>query len=294
MALAKSLIADGRAALIINADASQVYADIPILSAAPSAEDRAAVPHALVGHVDAADNVNAARWAGEARDAVMTSFERGVVPIIVGGTGLYIRTLIDGIAPVPAIDPAIRSAVRAMDPVDAHAQLTPVDPLAAAKLPPTDRTRVQRALEVVLSSGRPLAAWQAEMVGGIKDAVTLVPLVLLPPREWLRERCERRFDVMMAMGALDEVQALRARCLSADLPAMRAIGVPELMAHLDGELERPDAVARAQIATRQYAKRQYTWLRGQTPSDWRREERALNDSIGNDIVTKLRQSLLTD
>lgn len=294
MALAKSLIASGRKALIINADASQVYADIPILSAAPSAADRAEVPHALVGHVDGGVNVNAAMWAAEARDAVMTSCERDVVPIIVGGTGLYIRTLIEGIAPVPDIDPAVRAMVRALPPAEAHARLAPLDPAAAVKLPPTDRTRVQRALEVVLSSGRTLGEWQRETEGGIGSAITLVPLVLLPPREWLKERCDRRFDVMMAQGALAEVAALRARALTPDLPVMRAIGVPELARHLAGDLSLDAAVDLARIATRQYAKRQYTWLRGQLPADWPREERALNDSNINEIVTILRQMLLTD
>lgn len=294
MALAKSLIAAGREALIINADASQVYADIPILSAAPSAADRAEVPHALVGHVDASVNVNAAMWAAEARDAVMTSCANGAIPIIAGGTGLYIKTLIEGIAPVPDIDPDVRAMVRALPPAEAHDRLAPLDPAAAAKLPPSDKTRVQRALEVVLSSGRTLSEWQRETAGGIGSEVSLVPLVLLPPRDWLKERCDRRFDVMMAQGALAEVAALRARALSGDLPAMRAIGVPELARHLDGELTLDAAVDLARIATRQYAKRQYTWLRGQLPTDWASEARALNDSIINEIVTKLRQRLLTD
>ena len=294
LALAKSLMAAGREALIINADASQVYADIPILSAAPSAEERAAVPHALVGHVDGSVNVNAAMWAAEARDAVMTSCAKGVIPIIAGGTGLYIRTLIDGIAPVPDIDPDVRAAVRALPPAEAHARLVPLDPVAAAKLPPTDRTRVQRALEVVLSSGRTLGDWQRETAGGIGQEVSLEPVVLLPPRDWLKARCDRRLDVMMAAGALAEVRTLLARGLDPGLPVMRAIGVPELAAHLAGATDLDEAVALAKIATRQYAKRQYTWLRGQLPPDWQREERPLNDVHVDEIVIKLRQRLLTD
>mgnify|MGYP002079117072 CR=1 FL=1 len=294
MALAKSLIAADRQALIVNADASQVYADIPILSAAPSAAERAEVPHALVGHVDAGVNVNAAMWAAQARDAIMTALAEGVVPILVGGTGMYIKTLIDGIAPVPAIDPDVRAMVRALPPAEAHVRLVPLDPAAAAKLPPGDRTRVQRALEVVLSSGRTLGEWQRETTGGLREAVTLVPMLLLPPRDWLKARCDRRLDVMMAAGALAEVRALLARGLNPDLPAMRAIGVPELAAHLSGEWSLDQAVERAKIATRQYAKRQYTWLRGQLPEDWPREERALNDENINEIAIKLRQRLLTD
>lgn len=294
LALAKSLMAAGREALIINADASQVYTDIPILSAAPSVEERAAVPHALVGHVDGSVNVNAAMWAAEARDAVMTSCAKGVIPIIAGGTGLYIRTLIDGIAPVPDIDPDVRAAVRALPPAEAHARLVPLDPVASAKLPPTDRTRVQRALEVVLSSGRTLGDWQRETAGGIGQELSLEPVVLLPPRDWLKARCDRRLDVMMAAGALAEVRTLLARGLDPGLPVMRAIGVPELAAHLAGATDLDEAVALAKIATRQYAKRQYTWLRGQLPLDWHREERPLNDSHVDEIVIKLRQRLLTD
>jgi tRNA dimethylallyltransferase len=224
----------------------------------------------------------------------MTSCARGVVPIIAGGTGLYIKTLIEGMAPVPEIDPDIRAMVRALPPAEAHARLAPLDPAAAAKLPASDRTRVQRALEVVLSSGRTLGEWQRETRGGIGGEVSLVAMMLLPPRDWLKARCDRRFDVMMAQGALAEVAALRARGLSADLPAMRAIGVPELAHHLAGELTLDAAVDLARIATRQYAKRQYTWLRGQMPGEWPREERALNDSIVNEIVIKLLQRLLTD
>ena len=294
IALAKSLMAAGREALIVNADASQVYADIPILSAAPTAAERAAVRHALVGHVDGSVNVNAAMWAAEARDAVMTSCAEGVVPIIAGGTGLYIRTLIDGIAPVPDIDPNVRAEVRALPPAEAHARLAPLDPVAAAKLPPTDRTRVQRALEVVLSSGRTLGDWQREMVGGIGGEVSLEPAVLLPPRDWLKARCDQRLDVMMAAGALAEVGRLIARGLDPALPVMRAIGVPELATHLAGEMDLDAAVTQAKIATRQYAKRQYTWLRGQLPQNWQRDGRPLNDSLVDEIVIKLRQRLLTD
>lgn len=252
------------------------------------------MPHALVGHVDGSVNVNAAMWAAEARDAVMTSCANGVIPIIAGGTGLYIRTLMDGIAPVPEIDPDVRAAVRALPPAEAHERLAPLDPAAAAKLPPTDRTRVQRALEVVLSSGRTLGDWQRETAGGIGGEVSLEPVVLLPPRDWLKARCDRRFDVMMAAGALAEVWTLLARGLDPGLPVMRAIGVPELTAHLAGGMDLDAAVTQAKIATRQYAKRQYTWLRGQLPQDWQRDNRPLNDSLVDQIVIKLRKMLLTD
>jgi len=197
MALAKSLIAADRQALIVNADASQVYADIPILSAAPDAADRARAPHMLFGHVDGAEPCDAARWAGDARAAIASAHAAGAIPILVGGTGLYLRTLIDGIAPVPEIAPEVRAAVRAMPLDDARATLAALDPTAAARLAPADSTRIRRALEVVQSTGYPLAHWQARRAGGIGGAITLSATVLLPDREALRERCDARLLLMV-------------------------------------------------------------------------------------------------
>jgi tRNA dimethylallyltransferase len=190
------------------------------------------------------------------------------VPILVGGTGLYIRTLLDGIAPVPAIEPEVREAVRALPVAQAHAALTLEDPERAALLNPADTTRVARALEVVRSTGHPLAYWQAHKEGGIGDTVTLHPLILLPNRDWLYERCDRRFRLMIEGGAIAEVEALLARHLPADMPVMRAIGVAEIAAYLSGDLTLEDAILRGAQATRNYAKRQYTWLRHQPPGDW--------------------------
>ncbi len=196
--------------------------------------------------------------------------ESGRLPILAGGTGLYIRSLLDGIAPVPEIDPAIRAAVRSYSVVHNYASLEREDPAAAARLRPSDSIRVARALEVVRSTGRPLADWQKERVGGIADEVDLVPLVLLPPREWLHRRCDERFQAMMSDEGIEEVRALLERKLNPMLPAMRAIGVREIAAYLRGELSRAEALAAGRIATRQYAKRQYTWFSRQPPSDWPR------------------------
>ena len=165
--------------VVVNADASQVYRDLRILSARPSPADEARVPHRLFGHVDGADSCSAARWAAEARAVIGEVHAAGQVPVLVGGTGLYLRTLLDGIAPVPAIDPAIREAVRALPVAQAHAALAVEDPAAAARLAPADTTRVARALEVVRSTGRPLAAWQAQREGGIGGAVDLRALAHL-------------------------------------------------------------------------------------------------------------------
>ena len=201
----------------------------------------------------------------------------GRLPILVGGTGLYLRTLLDGIAPVPPIDPAIRAAVRAASVADNHAALALLDPAAAAALNPGDTTRVARALEVVQSSGRTLASWQQRSEGGIADEITLRPLVLLPPRDWLLERCDRRFAAMLDHGAVAEVAALLARNLNSQLPVMRAIGVPELAAMIRGDLTRDQAIAAGQLATRRYAKRQYTWFSNQPPPDWPRFTEPLDE-----------------
>jgi tRNA dimethylallyltransferase len=279
--------------VVINADASQVYADLAILSARPTAEEMQGIPHRLFGDIDAAQACNAARWADDARAVIADAHAADAVPILVGGTGLYLRTLLYGIAPVPEIDPTIREAVRAMEVVDAHAALARLDPAAAARLNPADRTRVARALEVVQSSGRVLADWQAAHEGGIADDIALIPFILLPPREWLRERCDRRLVGMFGHGAIEEVEALLARRLDPDLPAMRAIGVPQISRHLAGEITRNEALTLTQAATRQYAKRQFTWFRHQPPADWPRHDESLSVENINKIAIILRDRLLT-
>ncbi|MFM5949073.1 MAG: tRNA (adenosine(37)-N6)-dimethylallyltransferase MiaA [Novosphingobium sp.] len=262
----------GRETVVINADSAQVYADLAVLSARPSAREMQGIEHRLFGEWDGAEACSAADWAAKAREVIAEVHARSAVPILVGGTGLYLRTLLDGIAPVPPIDPAVRDAVRAMPVAETYAALQGEDPARAAALSPADTTRVARALEVVRSTGRSLAEWQADLVGGIGTAVTLHPAVLLPPRAWLYERCDRRFAMMLDHGALIEVEALLARQLDPALPVMRAIGVPELRALLAGEINRDDAVLRGAQATRNYAKRQFTWFRNQPPPEWQRIE----------------------
>jgi tRNA dimethylallyltransferase len=270
--LALRLIAAGRQAVVINADSAQVYADLAVLSARPSAAEMRGVPHRLFGTWDGAEACSAADWASHARAEVAAAHSAGAVPILVGGTGLYLRTLIEGIAPVPPIDPAIRAAVRALPAAKAHAALSCEDPAAAARLHPADSTRLARALEVVRATGRPLADWQRDRAGGIGHAVRLHGLVLLPPRPLLYARCDARFAAMVERGAGDEVRALLARQLDPDLPVMRAIGVPELAAQLAGTASPAEALAAGQQATRRYAKRQYTWFRHQSPGDWQQRE----------------------
>lgn len=286
-------LADRTPSTIINMDASQVYADLPILSAQPSAIEQASAPHRLFGYVDGATSCSAAHWAADARKAIAESRAMTCLPILVGGTGLYLRTLLDGIAPVPDIEPKIRAAVRELPVAEAHAALRIEDPAAAMRLAAADTARVARALEVVRATGQTLAEWQAARVGGIGTEVYIVPLILLPPRDWLVARCDERFDAMMAHGAVDEVAAILARGLDPALPVMRAIGVREIAAMLAGSLSKPDAISAAQIATRQYAKRQYTWFRNQCPITWLRIEETLNHHLIHNLAIKLHKQALT-
>jgi len=265
-------------ATVINADSAQVYADLAVLSARPDAEEMRGVPHVLFGAWDGARACSAADWARRAREEVANAHEEGRLPILVGGTGLYLRTLIDGIAPIPAIDPVIREAVRALPVAEAHEALTQEDPASAQRLNPADTTRVARALEVVRSTGQPLSHWHSRLEGGIGGEIDLTAAVLVPDRDWLYERCDRRFALMLDRGAVEEVQALLERGLDPDLPVMRAIGVAEIAGMLAGDYDRDEAAARAAQATRRYAKRQYTWFRNQPSPEWMRFETESNDS----------------
>lgn len=229
------------------------------------------VPHDLFGTWDGAQPCSAVDWANAAKARIAAAHATGAVPILVGGTGLYVQTLLEGIAPMPAIDPAIREAVRALDTADAYAALQAEDAPRAAMLNPADSQRIARALEVVRSTGRTLADWHEHRTGGIGADIRLAPLILLPDRERLYGRCDARFEAMLGQGAAEEVAALLARNLAPDLPVMRAIGVPEIAAWLRDEITREEAVALGQQATRNYAKRQYTWLRNQYPEEWPRK-----------------------
>ena len=276
------LLAEATGGAVINADSAQVYRDLPILSAAPSDQDRERAEHLLYGTLDGVQPCSAADWAELAKGEIARLHGEDRLPILVGGTGLYLRTLLNGIAPVPAIDPEIRAEVRAAGVAENLAALAPLDPVAAATLNPGDTTRIARALEVVWSTGKTLGEWQEQREGGIGKDIELQALVLLPPRPWLYERCDRRFAQMVQQGALAEVEALIARNLAPDLPVMRAIGVAELGAHLGDELTLEQAIAAGQQATRNYAKRQYTWFSNQPPPDWPR----FRDPLEGDAVDR--------
>jgi tRNA dimethylallyltransferase len=255
---------------IINADSMQVYRDLRIITARPTPEEEARTPHRLYGHVDAAENYSVGRWCIDVAEVLAADPNPA---IIVGGTGLYFSTLTSGLAAVPPIPAEIRREVRARlssEGVGAlHAELAARDPAAAAQLQPGDRARVTRALEVVLATGRSLLDWYRQNKPASVDLGRAAKIFLMPDREELLRRIDARFDAMMAAGALDEVRALAARNLDANLPAMKAHGVPWLIRHLSGEISLADAREGAKRDTRQYTNRQATWFRNQLPDfEW--------------------------
>lgn len=252
---------------VVNADSMQVYADLRTLTARPTPEEEAIVPHRLYGHVDGAINYSAMRYAEDVAGVLAELHRIGSLPVLVGGTGLYFKALTEGFSAIPPVPEAVRSAFRAR--VDGretsllHAELARLDPVMAERLKPTDRMRIMRALEVHLATGRSIASFQGERHPGPLDGVPMLKLFINPEREQVRQRIDRRFEQMIAQGALDEVAALRARRLDPLLPVMRAHGVPGLIAHLDGTIGLDEAIARGQADTRAYAKRQVTWFRHQ-------------------------------
>ena len=257
---------------IVNADALQLYRDLSILSARPTEKDEARVSHHLFGVADAADGWSVGRWLQAAAEVLQEIARRGRPAVIVGGTGLYFKALTQGLAEMPAVPPEARAAAREtfdrLGEAAFRAELRAKDPEAEARIAPGDRQRLTRAFEVHAATGRPLSAWQAATT----PAVALGDwraVVLEPPREALYVRCDARFEAMARAGALEEARALMARRLSPELPAMKAVGVRELAAHLAGEISLAEAIALGQQQTRRYAKRQLTWFRNQTP-DWPR------------------------
>lgn len=271
--------------MIVNADSAQIYNDLRVLSAAPTDEELSQSEHRLYSLRDGALPCSAAEWSELARREIADIHSSDRTPILVGGTGLYLRTLIEGIAPVPAIDPEVRMRVRDTMLEENRRKLEKLDPGAAERLKPADAARINRALEVILSTGRTLKEWQKEREGGIAEAVELRPIILLPPRKWLYARCNERFSHMIDQGAVSEVEALLARKLNPNLPVMRAIGVKELSSYLLRETSLDEAVAAGQQSTRRYAKRQYTWFAHQPPPEWPRFQEALDlDSIGEALA----------
>ena len=256
---------------IINADSMQVYRDLRIITARPSRDEEARAPHRLYGHVDAAENYSVGRWCRDVGEALKEIAAQDRLPIRVGGTGLYFKALTAGLAAVPPIPADIRDRVRGRLQSEGvaplYAELMERDSVVAHRLMPNDRSRITRALEVVLATGRSLADWHREGLPPPIDGARAIKVFITCERKELVARIERRFAGMMEAGALDEVRALAARQLDPMLPAMKAHGVPWLIRHFNGEIALDEAVSGAIMDTRRYAKRQVTWHRNQMP-DW--------------------------
>lgn len=251
---------------IINGDSMQVYEELRLLTARPGPEDEQRVPHHLYGFMSVAERCSVALWADAARRVVTDCLARDSVPIIVGGTGLYLATFMRGLSPIPDVPASVRDDVLArvegLTAQDLHDRARAVDPDLARRIPVGDTQRLIRLLEVLEATGEPLSAWQQQPRQNAWPGPVLF-FVLRPDRAALYQACNDRFDTMMAAGAVDEVAALAERNLPSDLPALRALGVPPLLAHLRGEMALDDAVRTAKTATRRYAKRQLTWFRHQ-------------------------------
>jgi tRNA dimethylallyltransferase len=263
-------LAQGLDGVVINADSMQVYRDLRVITARPAPAEEAEAPHRLYGHVDAAVNFSVGRYVADATQ-VLQEIKGRKLPIFVGGTGLYFKALAEGLSDMPPVPEEIREQVRrdseGLETPELHRLLSERDPETARTLRPSDRLRVQRALEIFAATGQPLVSFHGARQPGPFAAIPVIKLFLAPDRNELRRRIDARFLAMMDQGALDEVRALGERNLDPMLPAMRAHGVPGLLAHLRGEIPLDEAIAKGQGDTRRYAKRQFTWFRHQLP-DW--------------------------
>ena len=265
---------------IINADSMQVYRDLRLITARPSVEEERRMPHALYGHVDAAENYSVGAWRSEAAAELAMAERQSRAAIVVGGTGLYFNALTRGLTAIPPIPKQVRDDVRARLKSDGaaalHDELKRLDPHAAARLNRGDRARISRALEVMVATGRSIRDWHEDAKPDGPDSLRAVRIFLSPERDELARRIGARFDAMIEAGAIEEVRALMARNLDPSLPAMKAHGVPWLIRQLRGEITLEQAVEGAKRDTRQYTKRQQTWFRNQLPEfAWVDPEKAL-------------------
>ena len=264
-----SALAERCGATIINADSMQVYRDLRVLTARPGDDEEKRLPHRLYGHVDAAENYSVGRWLAAATAALAAVRESRRLPVFVGGTGLYFKALTQGLSDIPSVPAEVRARVRAaaagLPPEVLHARLAAADPVTAARLRPSDPQRILRALEIFEATHVPLAHFQGRRSAPLLDVAQCLCIFLAPERPALNAGIDRRFEAMLAAGALDEVRHLAARHLDPALPAMRAHGVPHLIGHLDGAMALAEAARRSKLDTRHYAKRQFTFFRHQLP-----------------------------
>ena len=267
-------LAQAHGGVVVNADSMQVYDTLRVLTARPAEADMDGVPHRLYGHVPAGRSYSTGEWLRDVTALLEDLRAEGRVPVIIGGTGLYFKALTGGLSDMPAVPDAIRSSLRARllaEGADAlHAELSTIDPETAAVLRPGDGQRIVRALEVFAASGRSIRSFQDARGAMVVDPDRSLKIVVLPDRDELRRRIDRRFEAMLEQGAVEEVEALLALDLAPDLPAMKAIGVPQIAAMLQGTMDRRGVIETASAATRQYAKRQMTWFRNQLDESWQR------------------------
>lgn len=252
---------------VVNADSMQVYREIPILGAQPDAVDFSAAPHVLYGHRSLLHNHSAAEWVSEAIPAIRAVLAQGRQPILTGGTGMYLRALLEGFSPMPAVPEAVRRHVSdlydMLGPDGFHQALRDVDPVSADRLHPTDRQRMIRAREIFEVSGMPLSAWQEQPKANAAPDLHYRAIILLPPRDVLYAQINKRFGIMLERGALAEAKTVHLLHPDPTLPGTRALGLPSLRDYIDGRLTMDEAIEQSQAQSRQYAKRQYTWFRNQ-------------------------------
>jgi len=290
-------LADAMGAAVVNADSMQQYRGAPILTACPTADQRARAPHHLYEHRDPLQRVSAADWRGDVERLLPQIQSGGQRPVLVGGTGFYLAALLDGLAPMPMIpsdiEAAVSAEIRDRGPEASHEALAVLDPRAAARIRPSDRQRLTRALAVMRATGRALTAWQAEPLAGPPADQRFVVVILEMPPETLRPRLEARFHLMIEQGALAEAEALKAARIPRDRPLMKAVGLREMLAHLDGDLTLDQAIDAAIAATARYAKRQRTWARTQIQGRQRAWVRdVLPHPAGRDPADLIRRLLL--
>lgn len=272
-ALAVRLAAE-QGGVVVNADSMQVYDTLNVLTARPQPGEMGGIEHRLYGHVPAGATYSTGDWLREAGALLIELRARGKLPVFVGGTGLYFRALTGGLSDMPAIPDDIRERVRARLAVEGaealHRDLGERDPETAARLMVGDGQRIVRALEVIEATGKSISAFQSMSGPAAIDAERAQKIVVLPDRAVLAARIDRRFGLMLKLGAVEEVRALLAQNLSPAMPVMKAIGVPQITAMLAGEMREAEVIERGAAATRQYAKRQMTWFRNQLDESWRR------------------------
>jgi tRNA dimethylallyltransferase len=271
LALAFARAHDG---VVINADSMQVYDTLPVITARPSVEEMGGVAHQLYGHVPASRSYSTGDWLREVGSLLADLRKEGRLPVIVGGTGLYFKALTGGLSDMPAIPDAVRTEIRqrleAEGPEVLHEELAALDPPVAQRLNASDGQRIVRALEVFTATGRSIAEFQKQSGPMLIDPDRALKLVVLPDRKLLHDRINRRFELMMEAGAIEEVEALMRLQLAPEMPVMKAIGVSQIADMMAGRISRTEAVDRASAATRQYAKRQMTWFRNQMDDSWQR------------------------